>query len=258
MNRNEMFIYHSVNDAGRIKTMSKIKKIAAVMLSLVMIVCMFSVGASAAGSIYSNAKEIKSGKTTTAKLKSAGKTADYYIKTSKSGTLKITVSVNLSVFGFYVYDVNGNKLKASSKSVKSGSIENGTYYNCESGSSNAFKGTFSFSVDKGTYYIRIERFPLSGSYGSGDVSVKATFPSSSSSSSSSSGKVSAVYVPMKVGSTMQLSADKSGSGTVKWSSSNTSVATVNSSGKVTAKKKGTVTITAKIGSSKASVKIKVS
>ena len=88
--------------------MSKMKKIAAVMLSLVMIVCLFSVGAGAAGSVYANAKEIQNGKTVSAKLKKAGKTADYYIKSSKSGKLKITVNVNLSVFGFYVYDVNGN------------------------------------------------------------------------------------------------------------------------------------------------------
>lgn len=237
--------------------MSKMKKIAAVMLSLVMIVCLFSVGAGAAGSVYANAKEIQNGKTVSAKLNKAGKTADYYIKSSKSGKLKITVNVNLSVFGFYVYDVNGNKLKAESKSIKSGKIENGTYYHCEAGS-NGFKGTFSFSVGSGSYYIRIERFPLIGSYGAGDVSIKATYPSSSS-SSSSSGTVKAVTVPMKVGSKMQLATEISGSKkNLKWSSSNSSIASVNSNGLVTAKKKGTVIITAKIGSSKASVKIKVS
>jgi len=237
--------------------MSKIKKIAAVMLSLVVIVCMFSVGADAAGSVYSNANEIRNGKTVTAKLKQAGKTADYYIKSNKSGKLKITVNVNLSVFGFYVYDVNGNKLKAESKSIKSGKIDNGKYYHCEAGS-NGFKGTFSFSVESGKYYIRVERFPLVGSYGAGDVSLKATFPSSSS-SSSSSGTVKAVTVPLKVGYTMQLATEISGSKkNLKWSSSNTSIASVSSNGLVKAKKKGTVIITAKIGSSKASVKIKIS
>ena len=45
--------------------------------------------------------------------------------------------------------------------------------------------------------------------------------------------------------------------TVKWSSSNKKVATVNSKGKVTAKKKGTVTITAKVGSKKYKCKITV-
>lgn len=44
---------------------------------------------------------------------------------------------------------------------------------------------------------------------------------------------------------------------VKWSSSNKSVATVNSKGKVTAKKKGTATITAKVGNKKYKCKITV-
>lgn len=44
---------------------------------------------------------------------------------------------------------------------------------------------------------------------------------------------------------------------VKWTSSNKSVATVNSKGKVTAKKKGTTTITAKIGNKKYKCKITV-
>ena len=44
---------------------------------------------------------------------------------------------------------------------------------------------------------------------------------------------------------------------VKWSSSNKKIATINSKGKVTAKKKGTVTITAKVGSKKYKCKIKV-
>lgn len=45
--------------------------------------------------------------------------------------------------------------------------------------------------------------------------------------------------------------------TIKWSSSNTSVASVSSAGKVTAKKKGTATITATVNSKKYNCKITV-
>ena len=44
---------------------------------------------------------------------------------------------------------------------------------------------------------------------------------------------------------------------IKWSSNNTKIATVNSSGRVTAKKKGTATITAKVGKKKYKCKITV-
>lgn len=46
-------------------------------------------------------------------------------------------------------------------------------------------------------------------------------------------------------------------GTVKWSSSNSSVATVSSKGKVTGKKRGTATITASLNGAKATCKVKV-
>lgn len=58
------------------------------------------------------------------------------------------------------------------------------------------------------------------------------------------------------GKTLQLKVSGA-NGKITWSSSRKSVATVNSKGKVTAKKKGTATITAKIGKKKYTCKVRV-
>ena len=68
-------------------------------------------------------------------------------------------------------------------------------------------------------------------------------------------KISVKSKTLNVGKTLTLSVSKATN--VKWSSSNTKVATVNKKGKVTAKKAGNATITAKAGSMKFTCKITV-
>lgn len=69
-------------------------------------------------------------------------------------------------------------------------------------------------------------------------------------------KISSTKVTLCTGQTKQLKVTGT-SAAVKWSSSSTSVATVASNGKVTAKKKGTATITAKAGSKSYKCKVTV-
>ena len=69
-------------------------------------------------------------------------------------------------------------------------------------------------------------------------------------------KLNATKKTIVIGSTYQLKV-KNTKKTVKWSTSNKKVATVSSSGKVTAKKAGTATITAKVGKKKLTCVIKV-
>lgn len=69
-------------------------------------------------------------------------------------------------------------------------------------------------------------------------------------------KISATSKKIDKGSTYTLKITGS-TQKITWSSSDKNIATVNSNGKVTAKKKGTVTITAKVGSKKYNCKITV-
>ncbi|MBR5091352.1 MAG: Ig-like domain-containing protein [Ruminiclostridium sp.] len=234
--------------------MSKFRKMTAVLLSVVMLVCCFAVNVSAAG-IADTAKAIESGKTYTAKLYKNGEQADYKIVLSKDGDLKLNISTQMYRVDVYLYDSNGNSLGALDLKADSGSTGrpwSGSYIYCQWNSTvEKYVGSFKYSLEKGTYYLRFERY---GSTGSEKVTFKATYPSSGSSSEKS--KAECINVPLKKGSTMQLSVDTKD--TVKWSSSDKSIAEVSSSGKVTAKKKGTAVITAKTDSSTLKIGIKVS
>ena len=68
-------------------------------------------------------------------------------------------------------------------------------------------------------------------------------------------KINKTKTTIYAGQTITLKA--SGAKNVKWSSSNKKVATVSSKGKVTAKKKGSATITVKAGKKKATCKVTV-
>lgn len=73
---------------------------------------------------------------------------------------------------------------------------------------------------------------------------------------SAAGKINKKKVTLKVGQTLQLKVTGT-KGKVKWTSSKKSVATVSSKGRVKAKKKGSATITAKIGKKKYTCKVTV-
>lgn len=109
-----------------------------------------------------------------------------------------------------------------------------------------------YEVEKGTYFIRIQHDSWGyGSKGDRKVNLTATFPSATASKA----KISYLTLKVSKGDIAELGAVISGSGSVEWTSSKSSVATVNSNGKVTAKSKGSAIITAKCGSSKQKIKI---
>ena len=238
--------------------MTKLKKITAVLLSVVMFMCFFAVQASAE-SIYNTAKAISSGKSYSTQLYNYRDTADYKITATKSGSLVIKLTSQMYLTEVYVYDSDGNMVQLSDRKATSGEAkwhsDNYYSYNYWNETVEKFAGTLTYGIKKGTYYIRFERASDSGS-GNGKINFTATFPTTSSSSTA---KINYLSIPMKVGSTMQLSAvlSKTTVASVTWSSSKSSVASVTSKGKVTAKKAGSTVITAKLGTSTVKLRIKV-
>lgn len=233
--------------------MKHLKKILAAALAAAMAFVMLAVPASAE-SIADTAKAIKSGKSYSAILPSNGNTADYKITVSKNGTLKLDIVSVMSSSRVYVYDSDGNNVTSIKTEATSGDIGSAGGNSDWCGGNKIiekFKGSISYSVNKGTYYIRVRREWASYDYGSGDLTLTATFPSSDSSSTSSSPYLT---LEVKKGSSVQLGTTISGA---TWSTSKKSVATVSSSGKVTAKKKGSAIITAKVNGTTIKVKIKV-
>ncbi len=236
--------------------MKKIVKILSVLIAAVMALSALGVTAFAE-SIEDTAKKISSGKSYSSKLNTWGETADYKIVVAKNGTLKINLTSKQYCTGIYVYDSNGNAVTHSSISFSSGNI----YFEDREGVSVEWNktvekciATITYKLQKGSYYIR---FCCHNTGGSGELNFTATFPSSSSASSSA--KISYLSIEIPKGTKMQLGAVVSAktNSSIKWSTSKSSVVSVTSKGKITAKKKGTAIITAKLGSSTMKIKIKV-
>lgn len=243
----------------------KFKKIIAVALAAVMAAAALMISASAE-SIADTAKSRKSGDSFTIKL-ADGTAHDYKIKLTKSGDLEIKLTSAAQQTCISVYDADGNTLSysKSASSATTGSINSSG--ECDwNNTLEKFKGTVVYKdLDKGTYYIRIKRdsgwFAQDRYSGQGKATIKFVFPGESADSDNSDSmsnvEISALQLTLEEDDDILLSAVTNGSGTVKWSSSDESVATVSSKGKVRAKSVGTAVITAKCGKSTAKIQIKV-
>ena len=237
--------------------MAKFKKMTAILLSAIMFVCAFTISASAV-----DIKTIKSGETYSVSQKKKGwNTYSYKFTTKSEGELKLTITSNVSRTDITVMGTDGKSIKPTDVSNTLGTDKWWNTVEYEqliwNSTEQKFNGTRTYKVKEGTYYIKVAY------YYAGKVSFKATFPSSSSSSSvsTSSGDVSINYftIPMKVGDTLKLGTVLSDDTDEKvtWKSSKSSVASVSSTGKITAKAEGTAIITATIGSNSMKVQIKV-
>lgn len=238
--------------------MKKITKILSVLLAAVMLMATLCV-TSSADSVEDTAKAIDSGKkvsfTPDANIKK-----DYKITLSEKGTLKLNITSKTATVFVQLLDSNGNQVDFDSENanVTTGSCRTSFGGNARlewNSSFEKFSGKISYkSLAKGTYYVRIWR-----DYGyasKGKTSVSFTYPQASS-NDEETGTISSLSVTLKKGETLQLGAVIEGEGTPKWTTSKKSVATVDSSGKITAKSAGTANIKATLGKSTVKIQVKV-
>lgn len=225
------------------------KKIAAFLAAAVMAVTAVSVTAGAEYS-FDDYKVINSGDYVHDSLNGSFDPKDYKIKVGGSGTLKINYLINLWLSDLIVYDAEGIVVPYNSLKIYSGS-DRALHYGYVTPEWNEDTEQCSFSttykVKKGTYYIRI--LTEADFNGSGAFSFTAEYPTTEAT------KIDYLTVSLKKGSSLELGAALSGSGEVSWSSSKKAVASVDSDGIVTAKKKGSAIITAKCGTSSKKIKI---
>ena len=273
--------------------MSKFRKMTAVLLSVMIIVCMFAVPASAEDTDdFEGLSEYAEVGDTVSKVigrkyaYDVGYYSDhmayYKFELKSAGDLDLKINIDGADQVFVdLYRQDGNQARPQTAKYTSGKLFNsGSTVFCRwKDYSKVITGTIPYKgLKAGIYYLRftgvsVESVDPSPYYSKtirgGEYTgvIKATLsftPTSSSSSGSSSssssskttGKLEYLSVTLKKGSTLSLGAVTTGSSDgITWSSSKKSVATVNSKGKITAKAAGNAIITAKLGST--SVKIKV-
>ena len=229
------------------------KKLIALILTALVILAMPAANAFAAGKDMDTASRIESGKTYSGNTESP---RWYKIDTEK-GTLKISFQftcINYSTQVVGIYNKDGEAVYPDDMNASVGRLSSisSDFRGIKDSATDIFKGTASYTVKKGTYYVKVshENFANLSNY-----KLKVTTPGTDSSSSA---KLTALSTTLKAGETLTFAPVTSASGAkVAWSSSDKSVATV-SGGKITAVKAGTADITCKCGSTSMTIRVKVS
>ena len=128
--------------------------------------------------------------------------------------------------------------------------ERASFYSCAKDykTNQQFKGTFTYNLKKGVYYVAVSKGMTSTS-----ASFTVDFKAAEIKTNSSAKKTEYMTITLKKGDSVQLGYDTTD--TLKWSSSKEKVASVTSGGKITAKSKGTATITVQKGSKKIKIKV---
>lgn len=170
-----------------------------------------------------------------------------YYQFSLSGKKTITLNTTLSdrQFQWEIKDYNDKSYCSQSTA----SYEYNSITDC-------YTASYSVTLNKGTYYLVVEHDPYINHWGPVNYSIQTSLDEAGM-VSGTAGKIS-IGIRLKKGKSIQLSSILSGmSGKTTWKSSKKTVAKINAKGKVTGRRKGTATITAKCKGKTAKIKVKV-
>ena len=205
------------------------------------------------GNPFKNSPTVKSGRTQKLTLDTKSEEAYYTIDIPSKGVLSLGLDYEINNIRTILYDEDGNKVVPYDKSVELGSaqISTGSKYGYGSWKSSEKSGkcSFDYNVDAGTYYIWVSN--TGNSNGTGDIRLTPTFTKESDAA------LTLLSVRVSKGGSVQLLATVSGKGSIQWSSSDSSIATVSDTGKVSGKSKGNAVITATCGGTSLSVNVTV-
>ncbi len=225
------------------------KKFLSVLLVLVMTFGMMSVTAGA--DIFDTAEEIGIGEIDTS-LNDYGDKEIYKVNVKADGNLTINYEAHMD-FDLYVYDFDGSLLvcdttEASTGSCKYDSRNPHVKIECNDVVGTAI-GVVTYKLEKGVYYVLLVKRSDTGT----SLTLDLDFPDEESP------EITSLQLTLSKGSSFKLSAIIIGDSNqkIKWKSSNSSVVSVTSKGKIKAKKAGTAIITATLGDSVAEIEIKV-
>lgn len=229
--------------------MKRFSKVLAILFAAILTVTAVSVSSFAYG--FDNAQKVEIGDTVKGEMSDYG-TTYYRIDVAEKGTLIVDFTTQIRATYWSLFDEDGayvtvatHKMKAGSSNGEAGSE---TFRVLENQTSQKATGTITYNVNKGSYYLALQN---DNPYGGKSYKVTFSFKKSNAK------EFSYLGITMKKGSTMQLEAVDADKDDISWKSNKKSIVTVSSTGKLTAKKKGTAIITCESGDTIVKLKVTV-
>lgn len=244
------------------------KKRISMILAMVTLFSLFMFSTGAEGIEKTAKTELKIGKSYNLSIPIKDEAKDYKIIMPKTGNLKLKYTNYTQEMAWNLFDSIGAEVPATNYNASAGTINRSTYNNSTyySGYYNSLTGNIyytnwndvsekgvgevTYKIEKGTYYLRITR----NNVGIGDLKLSLSakdLDGNTIKSTTSTVTSASLSITLSEGETIQLGTVLTPTDvkeTVSWKSSKSSVASVSSNGKVTAKEKGKTTITMKVDS----------